>query len=118
MPEQALSVLGLIVGGLARLVRPGEQNLSVWPTLGIGSLGSVLGRVVANLLGTGDIWELNVFGFVVAVIAAIVFAGSPGGWPPRDEEGCRRERARRRRRLASPHLDPACSSSSLATDPA
>ena len=72
-------VAGLIIGGLARLFRPGKQNLSIWATLGIGLLGSVVGGVLANLLGTGDIWELNVLGFVVAVIAAVVFIGIAEG---------------------------------------
>lgn len=72
-------VAGLVIGALARLIRPGEQNLSIWATLGIGLLGSVVGGVVANLIGTGDIWELNVIGFIVAVVAAIVFVGIAEG---------------------------------------
>jgi hypothetical protein len=32
----------------------------------------VIGGVIANLLGTGDIFELNVLGFIVAVIAAVL----------------------------------------------
>lgn len=40
-------------------------------TLLVGVVGSVLGGTIANLVGTGDIWELNVFGFIVAVIASI-----------------------------------------------
>jgi hypothetical protein len=30
---------------------------------------------VASLLGTGDIWELNVLGFIVAVVAAVLLIG-------------------------------------------
>ena len=33
----------------------------------------------ANLLGTGDIMELNVVGFVVAVIAAVLLIGIAEG---------------------------------------
>lgn len=68
-------VAGLIIGALARLVKPGKQNLSLLMTLLLGLAGSVIGGVVANLLGTGDIWELNVIGFVVAVIAAVLLIG-------------------------------------------
>lgn len=32
----------------------------------------MIGGVIANLLGTGDIFELNVLGFIVAVIAAVL----------------------------------------------
>jgi uncharacterized membrane protein YeaQ/YmgE (transglycosylase-associated protein family) len=63
-------VFGLVVGAVARLVLPGEQHLSILATLLIGVVGSVVGGVVANILGTGDIMELNILGSIVAVIAA------------------------------------------------
>lgn len=72
-------VAGLIIGALARLIKPGKQNLSVWMTLLLGLAGSVIGGVIANLLGTGDIFELNVIGFVVAVIAAVALIGAAEG---------------------------------------
>ncbi len=68
-------VAGLIIGALARLFKSGRQNLSLLATLGLGVVGSVIGGLVANLLGTGDIWELNVIGFVVAVVAAVLLVG-------------------------------------------
>lgn len=68
-------VAGLVIGALARLIKPGKQNLSILMTLALGLVGSVIGGVVANLLGTGDIWELNVLGFIVAVIAAVLLIG-------------------------------------------
>ena len=36
-----------------------------------GVAGSVIGGRVANLIGTGDIMELNVLGFIVAVFASV-----------------------------------------------
>ncbi len=68
-------VAGLIIGALARLFKPGHQSLSVLATLGLGVAGSVIGGLVANLLGTGSIFELNVLGFVVAVIASVLLIG-------------------------------------------
>lgn len=64
-------VAGLIIGLLARLVLPGRQKIGLLWTLALGVLGSVVGGVVANAIGSGDIMELNVFGFVVAVLAAV-----------------------------------------------
>ena len=75
-------VFGLIVGFLARLVVPGRQHLSLWMTLLLGLLGSVVGGVVANALGTGDLFELNIIGAVVAIAAAVVLIvlGERVGW--------------------------------------
>lgn len=64
-------VAGLVIGALARLLLPGKQGIGFWRTLLVGLLGSVIGGVVANAIGTGDVFELNVVGFVVAVLAAI-----------------------------------------------
>ena len=72
-------VAGLVIGLLARLVRPGRQRLGLVMTLLLGLVGSVIGGVVANLLGTGDIFELNVLGFVVAVISAVILLGIAEG---------------------------------------
>ncbi|HRW36444.1 MAG: GlsB/YeaQ/YmgE family stress response membrane protein [Acidimicrobiales bacterium] len=65
-------VFGLVVGALARLVLPGDQHLGLLATLIVGLIGSVVGGVVANALGTGDVFELNVLGSIVAVISAAV----------------------------------------------
>ena len=64
-------VAGLIIGLLARLILPGRQRIGLLWTLVLGVLGSVVGGVIANLIGSGDIWELNVIGFVVAVLASV-----------------------------------------------
>ena len=69
-------VFGLVVGALARLLKPGRQNLSLLGTLALGIVGSVIGGVVANLLGTGSIFELNILGSVVAIVAAILLIAS------------------------------------------
>lgn len=68
-------VAGLVIGALARLLKPGKQNLGIIATLLLGLVGSVIGGVIANLLGTGSIMELNVLGFIVAVIAAVLLIG-------------------------------------------
>ena len=38
----------------------------------LGLAGSVIGGVIANLLGTGDIFELNIVGSLVAFASAVV----------------------------------------------
>jgi uncharacterized membrane protein YeaQ/YmgE (transglycosylase-associated protein family) len=69
-------VFGLFVGALARLIKPGRQNLSILATLGLGLVGSIVGGVIANALGTGGIFELNILGSVVAIVVAVLLIGS------------------------------------------
>ena len=72
-------VFGLVVGALARLIKPGRQNLSLVATLLLGLAGSVIGGIVASALGTGDIFELNILGAIVAIIAAVLLIGVAEG---------------------------------------
>ena len=68
-------VFGLVVGALARLIKPGKQRLSLLMTLLLGVVGSLIGGVVANLLGTGGFFELNILGAIVAIVAAVLLIG-------------------------------------------
>ncbi|MEJ7893000.1 MAG: GlsB/YeaQ/YmgE family stress response membrane protein [Solirubrobacteraceae bacterium] len=64
-------IAGLVIGLLARLILPGRQKIGLVLTLVLGVIGSVIGGTIANLIGSGDIMELNVLGFVFAVIASV-----------------------------------------------
>jgi uncharacterized membrane protein YeaQ/YmgE (transglycosylase-associated protein family) len=68
-------VFGLVVGALARLIKPGKQNLSIAMTLLLGVVGSLIGGVVATALGTGKFTELNIIGALVAIVAAVLLIG-------------------------------------------
>lgn len=68
-------MVGLIIGALARLFKPGRQRLGILGTLVLGVLGALIGGVLASLIGTGDIFELNILGFIFAVIAAVLLIG-------------------------------------------
>ena len=69
-------VAGLVIGALARLIKPGRQNLSILATLGLGLVGSVIGGLIASLIGTGSIFELDFLGVVFAVIASVLLVGT------------------------------------------
>ncbi len=69
-------VAGLIIGALARLIKPGRQSLGILATLGLGLVGSLIGGTIAWLIGSGDIWELNILGFVLSVVAAVLLIGT------------------------------------------
>ena len=68
-------VAGLVIGALARVIRPGPQHLSLLMTLLVGVAGSVIGGLLANAVGTGDLLELNVLGFAVALGSSVLVLG-------------------------------------------
>jgi len=74
-----LIVIGLVIGALARLIKPGKQRLSILMTMVLGVVGAIIGGLIASLLGTGDIFELNFLGFVIAVVAAVLLVGVAEG---------------------------------------
>lgn len=47
-------VSGLVVGALARFAVPGSDQMPIWKTILLGVLGSILGGIVAGLLGLID----------------------------------------------------------------
>lgn len=78
-------VAGLIIGALARLIKPGKQDLGLLATLGLGLVGSLIGGLIAQLFGTGGIFELNILGFVLAVVAAVMLIGVAEGVAGKDK---------------------------------
>lgn len=50
----SLVVSGLIIGLLARFAVPGKDPLPLWQTILLGVAGSILGGIVAGLLGFID----------------------------------------------------------------
>jgi len=72
-----LIIVGLIIGVLARVVLPGRQRIGLPLTLALGVLGAVIAGMIASAIGTGDVFELNVIGFLVAIpVAAALIAGA------------------------------------------
>jgi uncharacterized membrane protein YeaQ/YmgE (transglycosylase-associated protein family) len=69
-------VWGLIIGAVAPLIKPGRQNLSIPATLGLGLVGSVIGGLLASLIGTGSIFELDFLGVVFALVASVLLIGT------------------------------------------
>ena len=67
-----LILVGVVIGLLARFLLPGKQKIGLLWTMILGVLGAVIGGVIASALAVGSIFELNFFGFLFAVIAAVV----------------------------------------------
>ena len=68
------ALLGLVIGALARLVLPGRQTIGWLATAGAGVAGALLGGIIADALGFGNILQfILAVGVAAALIAA--FAG-------------------------------------------
>ena len=60
------SIIGLVIGGLGRMLVAGRQDMGLFTTILFGIAGALLGGIVAN-----DILDLGWFGqFLTAVIIA------------------------------------------------
>ncbi len=71
-----LILTGLVLGVLARLVIPGRQAIGLLRTMLVGVAGAVVGGILASLIGTGEIFELDFIGFVLALIVSVVLLGA------------------------------------------
>ena len=71
-----LIVIGVVIGVLARLVLPGRQRIGVGLTVLLGIAGALVGGIVASAIGTGDIFELNILGTIVGIVAAAGLIGA------------------------------------------
>jgi uncharacterized membrane protein YeaQ/YmgE (transglycosylase-associated protein family) len=84
-----LILVGLVIGALARLLKPGRQRMSILATMLLGVVGAIIGGALADLLGVGSIFELNFLGFVFAVIAALLLVGVAEGMSAKNSTGRR-----------------------------
>lgn len=87
-----LIIIGIIIGVIARLVLPGRQNIGMGMTILLGIAGALVGGIVASLIGTGEIFELNIIGTLVGIVAAAALIGGAesmgiGGGKRRDALG-------------------------------
>jgi uncharacterized membrane protein YeaQ/YmgE (transglycosylase-associated protein family) len=60
-----LALVGLLIGALARLLVPGQQQIGLLATALFGIGGSLIGGVIADALNFG-----SVLGFLTAVVVA------------------------------------------------
>jgi uncharacterized membrane protein YeaQ/YmgE (transglycosylase-associated protein family) len=71
-----LLVVGLIIGALARLIKPGKQRMSILMTMVLGVVGAFIGGFLGGLINDStNVFELNILGFIFAVIAAVLLIG-------------------------------------------
>jgi uncharacterized membrane protein YeaQ/YmgE (transglycosylase-associated protein family) len=65
------ALIGIVIGALARLVIPGKQAIGWLATIGAGVAGALLGGIIADAIGVGNIIQ---FLISVVVAAALIVA--------------------------------------------
>ena len=76
----AAIVIGAIIGGLARLILPGKQNIPIWLTIVVGIVAALIGTFLSRLVGistdtNGIDWLELLVQLVVAVIGVAAVVG-------------------------------------------
>ena len=64
---------------------PASRTSGSWRPWALGLVGSLIGGLIAQLFGTGGIFELNILGFVLAVVAAVLLIGVAEGVAGKDK---------------------------------
>ena len=68
-------IAGLIIGVIARLLRPGKQDIPLWLTIVIGIAGAILGNLLASAFGVRDTSGIDWIRHILQIGIAIVLIG-------------------------------------------
>ena len=65
-------LLGLIVGGMAKLILPGKDPGGVLVTIGIGMAGAFIGGYGGHLLGVGEVAGFDLMSLFLATAGSVL----------------------------------------------
>jgi uncharacterized membrane protein YeaQ/YmgE (transglycosylase-associated protein family) len=68
-------IAGLIIGVIARLLRPGKQDIPLWLTVLIGMAGAIIGNLLASAFGVRDTSGIDWIRHILQIGVAIVLIG-------------------------------------------
>ena len=72
-------VFGLIIGLVARALMPGNQNMGVLMTVGLGIAGSFIGGILISLVSSREVTEFHTAGVIGSLVGAMLLLGVAGG---------------------------------------
>lgn len=73
-------VVGLVIGGLARLLLPGRQKISLMATFIVGFTAALVGGLVAEAFGLADTEGIDWIKLAIQIGLAVVGVGFYSGW--------------------------------------
>lgn len=66
-------IVGLIAGGLARWILPGDQKMGCFLTMLLGVIGAVVGGLIAGLIfGFDQLGFWNIWTWLFAILGSII----------------------------------------------
>ena len=68
----AWTLWGFIVGLLARAVLPGRQKIGIGLTILLGVVGSIVGGLLASMLGIADLDRFDLSSLIGSVIVSVI----------------------------------------------
>jgi uncharacterized membrane protein YeaQ/YmgE (transglycosylase-associated protein family) len=75
-------IVGIVIGGLGRLVVPGKQRIPLWLTMVIGIIAALIGTAIAGALGVADTGGVDWIQLAIQVVLAaggvVLVSGASG----------------------------------------
>jgi uncharacterized membrane protein YeaQ/YmgE (transglycosylase-associated protein family) len=68
-------IAGLVIGVIARAIRPGKQDIPIWLTILIGIAGAIVGNLLASAIGVRHTGGIDWIRHILQVAVAIVVLG-------------------------------------------
>jgi len=72
-------VLGAIIGGIARLLLPGVQQIGVVLTIAAGALAVYVGHWIAEAIGVASTSGIDWIKLAIQIVLAMIVVGVIGG---------------------------------------
>jgi uncharacterized membrane protein YeaQ/YmgE (transglycosylase-associated protein family) len=72
-------IIGIVIGGLGRLLVPGRQNMGVLLTMVLGIIGAFVGFFIADAFGVAHTHGFNWIEHIIQVIVAAILVALVAG---------------------------------------
>lgn len=72
-------VLGAILGGVARLLLPGVQEIGVLLTIAAGAVAAYVGHWIAEAIGVASTSGIDWIKLAIQIVLAMIVIGAIGG---------------------------------------
>lgn len=68
-------IAGIVIGFIARAIKPGEQKIGFLWTAILGAVGAAIGWVIASALGVADTSGGDWIRWAISIVVAIILIG-------------------------------------------